>query len=75
LYKTARTLVNPTSTPLVPIISARRCIGFLLRRGREGVEAYDANERSLGIFLDPIEAAAAVESAALVGPGHGGDHA
>jgi hypothetical protein len=49
---------------LVPIISGKRCIGFLPRRGREGVEAFDADERSLGCFPDPITAAAAVEAAA-----------
>jgi hypothetical protein len=52
------------ATPMVPVIAGTACVGFLLRRGREGVEAFDRDERSLGIFPDPIEAAAAVEKSA-----------
>jgi hypothetical protein len=45
---------------LVPIISGQPCIGFLIA-GPRGVEAYDRNEQSLGIFPDVMAAAVAVE--------------
>ena len=35
-------------------------IGFLLPHGREGVEAFDADTRSLGLFSDQRSAAVAV---------------
>jgi hypothetical protein len=57
-----------SESAMVSVIAGARCVGFLIGRGREGVEAYDSNERSLGIFLDPIEAARAVEDAAPSGP-------
>jgi hypothetical protein len=46
---------------LIPVMAGKTCAGFLLRRGREGVEAFDRDERSLGLFTDPIAAAVAVE--------------
>jgi hypothetical protein len=46
---------------LIPVMAGKTCAGFLLRRGREGVEAFDRDEHSLGLFTDPIAAAAAVE--------------
>jgi hypothetical protein len=42
--------------------NGRDCIGFLLSRGRSGVEAFDANERSIGIFADAKTAAEAVST-------------
>jgi hypothetical protein len=36
------------------------CTGFLYSRGRQGVEAYDADMHSLGIFPDKKAAADAV---------------
>jgi hypothetical protein len=48
---------------MMSVFSGRRCIGFLLRRGREGIEALDSDGRSLGLYGSPIEAAAAVERA------------
>jgi hypothetical protein len=38
---------------MVPVIAGATCVGFLLKRGCEGVEAFDHNERSLGVFADP----------------------
>jgi len=46
---------------MVPIVSGGRCVGFLFRRGREGIEAFDRDELSLGLFACPIEAAHEVE--------------
>ena len=42
------------------VYNVRRCIGFLMLRGPQGVETFDADERSLGIFSDQKTAAAAV---------------
>jgi hypothetical protein len=49
---------------MVPVIAGTTCVGFLLNRGRGGVEAFDRNEQSLGIFATAIEAAAAIEKSA-----------
>jgi hypothetical protein len=63
--------VAPSRT-MVPIVSDGRCVGFLLRRGRDGIEAFDCNELSLGLYTCPTEAARAVEnSAAPACPGDG----
>jgi hypothetical protein len=51
---------NPNSTPLATIMRGDRCVGFLLRRGPKGIEAYAGDERSLGIFTDEHDAVAAV---------------
>ena len=50
---------------LITVCSGRDCIGFLLSRGRSGVEAFDANERSIGIFGDAKTAADAVTATML----------
>jgi hypothetical protein len=60
--------VKKIDAPMVSVITGQSCIGFILKRGLQGVEAFDANERSLGLFGDPIQAAAAVECAALACP-------
>jgi hypothetical protein len=52
------------STPLLAVYNGRTCCGFLLRRGRDGVEAFDSDERSLGLFPTEQEAAAALEAEA-----------
>jgi hypothetical protein len=49
---------------LQAVYSGQDCLGFLLSRGRQGVEAYDADDRLLGIFPDKKSAADAVSEAA-----------
>jgi hypothetical protein len=44
-------------------MSGGACAGFLISLGPRGIEAYDNNERSLGIFESQIDAASAVISA------------
>jgi hypothetical protein len=39
-----------TTTPLLSISDGQVCVGFVLARGRRGYEAFDAGERSLGVF-------------------------
>jgi hypothetical protein len=52
------------SIRLQAVYSGRVCIGFLLPRGKVGVEALDVNDRSLGLFPDTKTAAAAVSARA-----------
>jgi hypothetical protein len=47
------------------VFDGQRCLGHLLPRGRMGVEAFDADDRSLGIFPDQKSAADAVSEAAI----------
>jgi hypothetical protein len=37
-------------TPLLSIYNGGSCVGFVLACGRGGYEAFDAGERSLGLF-------------------------
>jgi len=48
---------------LLTVYSGRVCIGFLLRRVRHGVEAFDRDSHSLGVFPDQQTAAAAAITA------------
>lgn len=48
------------TTSLLSVYSGRTCVGFLVLRGKAGVEAYDADDNSLGIFSDQQSAAAAI---------------
>jgi hypothetical protein len=54
---TAR-ILEPT---LLAVLAGPACIGFVLARGKLGHEAFDADDRSLGIFPTQREAAAAIE--------------
>ena len=42
------------------VYAGRECAGFLLPRGKTGVEAFDANNKSIGIFPDQKSAADAI---------------
>jgi hypothetical protein len=42
---------------LLSVTNGRDTIGFVLSRGREGYEAFDASERSLGVFASMRDAA------------------
>jgi hypothetical protein len=45
-------------TPLSYVYDGRACLGFVISRGRAGFEAFDREERSLGLY--PTAAANAV---------------
>jgi hypothetical protein len=45
------------------VYDGRVCIGFILKRGKAGVEALDANCTSLGLFATEPAAADAVTAA------------
>jgi hypothetical protein len=51
-----------TETPrLVPVMNGGACAGFLINLGPRGVEAFDQDEKPLGVFPDAISAATAVK--------------
>jgi hypothetical protein len=54
--------ISPASC--LAVYSGQTCVGFLMPRGREGAEAFDADTRSLGVFPDPQSAAAAIRAKA-----------
>ena len=51
------------SPAMVSIYDGQQCVGFVLARGRQGFEAYDAGERSLGVFATATDAANALAAA------------
>jgi hypothetical protein len=46
------------------VYDGQTCIGFLLTRGPAGIEAFDADDKSLGIFPNQKSAADAISKAA-----------
>ena len=54
---------NSSDLSCLAIYDGQRCAGFLLPRGKAGVEVFDADDRSLGIFPDLKTAADAVSRA------------
>jgi hypothetical protein len=50
---------------LVSVMNGGACAGFLFNRGPRGVEAFDRDEKSLGVFPDALSAAAAVEKSVV----------
>jgi hypothetical protein len=64
---TAQQQQEPTAavTPrLIPVMNGGACAGFLINLGPRGVEAFDKDEKSLGVFPDAISAATAVKKTA-----------
>jgi hypothetical protein len=45
------------------VYDGQTCIGHFISRGRQGIEAFDAEERSLGLFATRREAFRAVSKA------------
>jgi hypothetical protein len=52
-------IANSTS-PLLSIYDGQRCVGFVFARGKQGFEAFTAEQQSLGTFATQREAATAV---------------
>jgi hypothetical protein len=52
------------TTGMLSVYDGRQCVGHLIRRGKCGVEAFDINEVSLGVFASQYEAIKAVTVAA-----------
>ena len=49
-----------SKSPLATVIDEGHCRGFLLRRGPTGVEAFTADQVSIGVFADEAAAVAAI---------------
>jgi hypothetical protein len=49
---------------MVSVYDGRDCLGFIIRRGVKGFEAFSANEESLGLFLNECDALDAVTNTA-----------
>jgi hypothetical protein len=51
---------NTSTAPMSYVYDGRECLGFVLSRGRAGFEAFDREERSLGLYPTAPAAANAV---------------
>lgn len=60
------TEANLDPVGLQSVYDGRLCIGFLLSRGKLGIEAFNADDTSLGLFPDQASAVNAVADAAEV---------
>jgi hypothetical protein len=59
------------ASPLAYVYDGREMLGFVLSRGKQGHEAFDREERSLGLFETAAKAANAVFDAASSEEGAG----
>jgi hypothetical protein len=48
------------NAPLAYVYDGQQCLGHVLSRGPKGFEAYDRNDRSLGVFETQRQAANAL---------------
>jgi hypothetical protein len=53
-------MTAPTTPPLSYVYDGRQCLGHILRRGCRGYEAFDRDDKSIGIFSSQQQAANAV---------------
>jgi hypothetical protein len=53
-------MTTTTATPLISVMHNGRCLGFLLYRGRQGVEVFTHETQSLGCFPTEREAIGAL---------------
>jgi hypothetical protein len=49
---------------LLTVTDGRTTLGFVLKRGRDGAEGFDVNNKTVGVFKNEDEAARAVWRAA-----------
>jgi hypothetical protein len=54
----------PESSSWVAVYSGRQCLGHVLSRGRAGAEAFDVNDKSIGLYPDFQAAADAISQVA-----------
>ena len=52
--------MSSAPSPLSYVYDGRHCRGFILARGRSGFEAFDCDERSLGVYPTQGEAVNAI---------------
>jgi hypothetical protein len=60
--------MNSRPSPLSYVYDGRDCLGFILVRGKIGFEAFDRDERSLGLFPTTRAAATALMETINVEP-------
>jgi len=53
-------MTSAPTTPLTSVMHGDRCIGFILHRGRQGVEVFTREAQSLGYFPTEHEAISAL---------------
>jgi hypothetical protein len=53
----------PSKQVFAAVYDGQACIGFMLRHGCHGVEAFDAGENSLGVYRNQEAAAFAIYAA------------
>ena len=53
--------------PMICVYRGRDCAGFVVARGPKGYEAFDHEERPIGLFADEHAAAAAILNQKPVG--------
>jgi hypothetical protein len=53
-------MTSAPTTPLTSVMHGNRCIGFILHRGRQGVEAFTRETQSIGCFATEHEAIGAL---------------
>jgi hypothetical protein len=53
-------MTTAPTMPMVLVHDGRKCIGFVIARGRLGFEAFSADQRSLGILPNQKRAADAI---------------
>jgi hypothetical protein len=51
-------------TPMLAVYAGQTCIGHLYRRSKAGFEAFNTDDRSIGLFSSQREAADALSSGA-----------
>jgi hypothetical protein len=49
-----------TTSPLAYVYDGRQCLGHIIARGKAGFEAFDSDDKSLGLFASQKEAAATI---------------
>jgi hypothetical protein len=50
----------PPITSLISVMIDNKCIGYLIKRGKTGFEAFNSDDKSLGMFAEEHDAVAAV---------------
>jgi hypothetical protein len=63
MTKQTRTSASKFHSSWLAVTDGRVCIGHILNRGKSGVEAFDVDDRSLGLFANQHEAMAALSAA------------
>jgi len=58
----ARQTADPRPAPpsVVSVYDGRECVGFVFARGKTGYEAFNRDERSVGVFKTQREAVGAI---------------